>query len=222
MAVEDAITDPPCAPSMVSAARRAYRGLLDLIMQHALPPGAVLREPQITEMLEVSRTPLREALRRLEGEGLVKRTAGRGVVVSSVSVEDFVEALHARKLLEGEAVALAAPRLEDATLDSLSARIRELMDSPDPDPERHWALDQELHLTIARASGNSLLVSTVESLRHRTRLFDGKRLPDRCRPRCVEHLDILDAIRARDPQRAGTAMTRHLTNVRQSLIDSLI
>lgn len=222
MAIGDMMTDPASAPPAVSASKHAYCALLELIMSHAIPPGAMLREPQISEILKVSRTPLREALRRLEGEGLVKRQGGRGVVVNSVSLEDFVEALHARKLLEGEAAALAAARLDEGCVDALSAKVLELMGSAAPDPEVHWAVDQELHLAIARASGNSVLCDTIEALRHRTRLFDMRRVPDRFRPGCEEHLAILDAIGAQDAERARDAMTRHITNVRQSILDSFI
>lgn len=201
---------------------RVYRALRDLILTQSLPPGSALREQEITRTLGVSRTPLREALRRLEGESLVRRLSGGGVVVNSVSVEDVVETLHARKLLEGEAAAMAAGRLDPSVAEALRARILALRESARPDREEHWAVDCALHQAIAQASGNKLLCRTIESLKHRSRLFDMRRVPNPVVPVCDEHIEILEAICAGDPERASDAMTRHIVNVRQGILESLM
>jgi hypothetical protein len=79
---------------MATASDRAYSTLLDMIVTRVLPTGAVLREQRLAKIACVSRTPLREALNRLEGEGLVVRQANRGLVVKPITVRDYIEALH--------------------------------------------------------------------------------------------------------------------------------
>lgn len=204
-----------------TAASAAYNAVLDRILTRELTPGTVLHEVRLAETLGVSRTPLREALRRLEGEGLVGRNGGRSLVVQSITVREYIEALHVRRLLESEAAFLAAERIDRDLVAGLRARISAMMQSGEPTPSDHWTLDDDVHGALARASGNDLLAAIVQALRRKTRLFNLKRMPNRFLPGCREHLTILDALDRRDGARARAAMAAHLDNVKASILDKL-
>ena len=204
-----------------TAAGAAYNAVLDRILTRELTPGAVLHEIRLAETLGVSRTPLREALRRLEGEGLVGRNGGRSLVVQSITVREYIEALHVRRLLESEAAFLAAEKIDPDLVADLRARICAMMQSGEPTPGDHWTLDDDIHGALARASGNDLLAAIVQALRRKTRLFNLKRMPNRFLPGCREHLTILDALDRRDGARARAAMAAHLDNVKASILDKL-
>jgi DNA-binding GntR family transcriptional regulator len=88
-------------------------------------------------------------------------------------------------------------------------------------PAEHADLDEEFHTTIARVSGSRLLAELVHNLKLKTRIFDKGFIPERFEPGLTEHLEILDAILARDSIRAETAMRRHLDNVRESILASI-
>lgn len=199
-----------------------YERLLDMILTRQLLPGVVLQERSLCGALDVSRTPLREALKRLEGEGMVLRQANRALVVKETTINDFVEALQVRRLLEAETVALAAERMPDGMIGELRGRIRSLMESPAPTTSEHWGLDDVFHEQIAISAGNDLIVSVVRDMRRRTGAFNLKRMPNRFLPGCQEHLAILDAIEARDPQAARTAMVTHLENAKMAIFDKLV
>ncbi len=198
----------------------AYGALLDRILTRELAPGTPLQERRLAEELGVSRTPLREALSRLEGEGLVDRTH-RVVTVKQVTITEYIQAVQIRMLLEGEAVFHAVGKLSAEQLADLRRRIEALMVDGRPPAALHWAVDDAFHDGIATAGGNDLMASIIRSLRHKTRIFDLKRMPDRFLPGCREHLVILDALEAGDQKAARAAMVSHLENVKASIIRRL-
>lgn len=204
-----------------SASNLAYDTLLDLIVTRALPAGTVLREQVLAESVGVSRTPLREALSRLAGEGLVARQANRSLVVKPITVRDYIEALHVRALLEAETARRAVGRLEADEVAALRDRIEALLAGPEPSAREHWAVDDAVHQAIAQASGNDLMAGIIQGLRRKTRLFNLKRMPNRFRPGCEEHLVLLDAIASGDAEAAGRAMAEHIDHVRTSILEKL-
>jgi len=209
------------AASPKSSSRVVYETLLERILNRNLTAGTLLQERPLAEALGVSRTPLREALRKLEGEDLILRV-NRAVMVRHVTVSDYIEALRVRAVLEGEATVQAAGKIPGATLRVLRARTRTLMASRKPQPVTHWALNDAVHEAIAAAAGNDLMAGIIRSLRLRTRMFNLKRLPDRFLPGCEEHLGILDAIEAGDCDAARARMVDHIENVEKSIIHKLV
>src|SRR5690606_20537876 len=121
--------------------------------------------------LGVSRTPIREAIGRLEAEGLIIRHPNQLPSVKEITINELLEALHIRHLLESEAAALAAPEFPGTEVRCLREKFHKLMETPNPSPNEHWGVDDELHETIEKASGTSLLVEIIASLRRRTRMF---------------------------------------------------
>lgn len=200
----------------------AYVRLRGMILEGELPAGTRLHEQGLAERLGVSRTPVREAIGRLTAEGLVARPNGAMPVVTKISVTEVMEILHVRRLLECETArqsAISAAPLERFL--ALRARIERFLTGDRPSPEVHLAVDEELHDLIAASSGSALLRDLVGSLKIKTRMFDNGSIPERFEPGCQEHLAIIDAIMARDPQAAEAAMRRHLENARAAILGHL-
>lgn len=198
----------------------AYGQVLSQILDWNLPGGGVVQESRIAASLGLSRTPVREALGRLEGEGLLVRQ-GRILTVRRVAFNEYLDVLHLRRLIETEAAYLACGVIPDAELAALRRRVEEMDDPSAVSPAEHWALDDDIHLAIATASGNEMLARLVLDLRRRTRLFDLKRVPSRFQPGRTEHLAIIDALIAGDAAGARDEMRAHLENVKLSILSRL-
>ncbi len=192
-----------------------------MILTKTLPPGAAIQERRLADALGVSRTPLRGALSRLEGEGLIVRQPARGLVVKEVTITEYIEVLHVRRILETEAVALAMKRVAPEELERVCALVEALIARAKPTVAEHWAADDAVHDLIAVGSGNDFMAGIIRDLRRRTRMFNLKRMPDRFLPGCQEHLAILRAMRAGDQGAAQAAMAAHIDNVRASILGKL-
>ncbi|HEX2890634.1 GntR family transcriptional regulator [Vineibacter terrae] len=199
----------------------AYETLLDRMLSKDLTPGTVLQERALGHEMRISRTPIREALARLESEGFVTRHAGRLLIVRDVPVQELMQIFHVRALLEVEAVALATDRIAAGKLASLRTLFADQMQGPIPDGGNHWDADDLLHGTIAEASGNVVLADLVRSLRRKTRMFSLKRMPERFIIGSQEHLAIIDALERRDAPAARQAMALHLENSKRSILQVL-
>lgn len=204
-----------------SLSERAYDRLLDLLLSRQIPVGTVLQERRLAEMLEVSRTPTREALYRLESEGFVTRKPGRILIVKEVSVRDLIEILHVRRVLETESVTLALGRIPAEELDGIEAAIHELLASDDPSAGNDWQVDDRFHGMIGQYTGNSVLAKTIQDLRLKTHMFNRERVPERFVAGHREHLAIIDALRARDLETARAGIQLHIDNVKASIIKKL-
>lgn len=216
----------PSAESLGPARRenlaaRAYDRILGLVLSGGLPGGAPLQERRLAELLDISRTPIREALGRLETDGVVERHAGRFLKVREISAQEMIEVLLVRELLEVKAAAIAAERIDPATVARLVDDVERALRGGPSDAAHHWAVDDAIHDAIARASGNGVLRDLVRDLRLRTRLFDVERMPDRFVPGLHEHLAILEALAKRDAAAAQAAMAKHIANVRDSIVRKL-
>jgi DNA-binding GntR family transcriptional regulator len=200
----------------------AYERLVEMIVGARLAGGTPLSERQLCQDLGMSRSPVRTALGKLEAEGLVVRGPSGTPIVCRVTVKDYLDALHVRRLLEPSAARLAAGHVDTATLDSLRRDIEDMQTrAVDPPSEHHWRIEERLHGTIADASGNALMAEAIKRVRNRGRLFDLRRMPDRFLPGCREHLAIISAIERANPDAAENAMADHIDAVRQSVLDGL-
>lgn len=206
------------ADSNQTLAQTAYEAVLARILDGSLAAGSQVSEGRIASDLGLSRTPLREAIGRLEGEGLMQRS-GRSVTVRPVSLRDYMEVLHMRRLLECEAAGMAATSIAPETVDALRKRVVAMRSTVSS--AEHWELDDDLHDSIARATGSTLLTKTVADLRRRTRMFGRDRIPGRFEGGRVEHLRILDALAARDRDEAMEAMAEHLENAKNAILAEL-
>lgn len=205
----------------------AYDKIVGHILAGALPAGAVIQERVLAAELDLSRTPLRDALLILEGEGLLVREGRRVLRVVSMDVTRYMENLAIRRLLEGEAARLAAGRIDPCQLDGMEATLHRMLDecrsgeAPRRDEVRR--IDEEVHGAIARAAGNRQLAEIVAAMRLRTHIFDLKNVPERFADTCREHLEIIAALRdGTQPQLAKEAVERHIEAVRESIIARLL
>lgn len=222
--------DPPARPAAPtfladeagkSLGERAYDQLLDRMLAGTFAAGTLLQERALAEMLGISRTPVREALAKLESEGFVTRHVGRLLVVREVAVQELMEILHVRSILETEAAAIAAGRIPPAELQAMRRLFEAQLQGPLPDGGDFWEADDRLHGMIVDAAGNAVLADTVRGLRRRTRMFNLKRMPERLVPGCEEHLAIVAALEAGDPAAARRAVAIHLDNTRAGILAKL-
>lgn len=197
----------------------AHSRILDLILSRQIQAGETLQERRLADWLDISRTPVREALNRLEIEGVVRRR-GKALIVHEITMREMMEVFAVREQLETFAASLAADRVQHTDIAAIEDKVRSLMQT-DPAPAVHWGVDDDLHALIAEAGGNRVLARYIADLRLRTRMFDLERLPERFVPGCEEHLAILEALNGGDADAAVAAMRTHIRNARHAVLDTL-
>lgn len=201
-----------------SLAERAYDELSRLVLTRTLPGGSLVVEGRLAQQLDVSRTPMREAILRLAAEGLLVKQGSRSYAVRQVPPVEFFQALKVRELLEGEAVELAIGRVPADTIAALREQVQTLGRRGAQDAA-HWATDDELHLLFPEALNNGVLVRVIRQLRMTTRLFELTSPAGRVAADAAEHVAILDAFAKGDARRARAAMVTHLRNVAAEILD---
>ncbi|MFD1911199.1 GntR family transcriptional regulator [Halodurantibacterium flavum] len=205
-------------------AMQAYEQILGLIQSGQAKPGELVNERRLAETLNMSRTPVRDALLMLEGEGLLLRQGGRGLQVRQMRIEDYMDALQIRMLLEPAVARMAAGRVAPEVTRRLHDQLHALLAQKDSGPADRAVvreIDEALHGTLSEAAGNPQLSQIIGMLRRQTQMFDLRSMPERLADTCREHLDIVTAIEAGDGAAAASAMAAHLGRVRDSIINRL-
>ncbi len=211
--------DQTNAPTLGQSVHDRLRGM---ILAGDLPSGTPLQEKIFAEKLGVSRTPVREAVAKLASEGLVTRTSGGVPTVSRISIAEIMEILHVRRLLESETARQAASvNSPPEPFLALRARLVQYLQGERPGVAEYAQFDEDLHALIAHTAGSNLLTELVKGLKLKTRIFDKGSIPERFEPGCHEHIEIIDAILARDPDRAEAAMRAHIENARSAILSHL-
>lgn len=190
-----------------------YKAISEMIRDRRLQGGHVIVEARLAETLGISRTPLREALQRLEGEGLVLKGEGRNYIVRKVDIGEYLQSLRLRLLIEPEAAALAIPLIPRRLLISVREEIDALMGATAYHTDSHWFSDDRLHNMIIDYCGNAVMGKVLRELRVATRLFEIDRLKDRLQPDSTEHLEIVAAIEAGDEDATRKATTAHIESL---------
>lgn len=201
-------------------ALQAYERILELIQGAELKPGELINERRMAETLSMSRTPVRDALLILEGEGLLIRQ-GRVLQVKQLRLEDFMDALQVRLLLEPAVARLAAGRVSQEDIAAIRSQLEDLLASNAADRAKVRDVDELLHGKISDAADNPQLSQIILTLRRQTQMFDLRSIPERLEDTCNEHIAILDAVASGDGEAAAAAMTAHLDGVRDSIIKRL-
>lgn len=205
----------------------------ELIDTGRYPPGSRLpAERELAEQFGVSRVAIREAEIALQAVGRIKIKTGSGAYVldgkdafmkklPDVSAFELTEA---RALFEGEAAALAAAQIDEATLAKLDDYV-EIMASTGPHDEAGELADRDFHRTVASASGNAAITHVIETMwTLRTDVEPVKAVyesvcSENFGARAKEHSEILDALRAHDPAAARLAMRKHFTRLLEAMLD---
>lgn len=207
---------------------RAYQRVLALILGGDLNIEAPLSERKLAETLNMGRTPVREAIKRLTREGLVEVRPARGTYVRQLNIHDVEEIYEARFGIEGTAAFLAAERGPTPRFAEFKSTFAQMIKSPkDFDLAEVHILGQEFHVEIFVAAGNAILMDIYKPLRLKhsfalrlPRIYDHAWVIRSVQ----EHLDILLAIEARNPVKARSLVCDHLVRgleVRSRIFDEL-
>lgn len=197
----------------------AYEMLHDAIREGSIEPGQRLMELDVSAWLKMSRTPVREAMRRLQAEGMLEHAAGGGMSVVLYDLRAIDEFYAMRESLEGTAAALAAKNADETEIRILSATLDAMRALP-PDARMHARENQVFHEQIYRAARNRFLLKSLQSLLNFVPLLGPTtyNAPGRIDNALAEHIEIVDAIRARDPARAEEAIRLHIRHSHESRI----
>jgi DNA-binding GntR family transcriptional regulator len=200
---------------MARAADLAYSHIRAMILSGELASGAPMREEALADACGVSRTPVREALRRLETDLLIRRSDSQRSFVADWSMSDVEDAFSLRALLEGEATSRAASRISPAdirAMTNLNAEIDEAIAGPEPDIERFLDCNREFHAIILNAAASPRLASVLSRLVEQPVVWRTARQYDRANlaRSHAEHEELLAAFRRRDPAWAQAVMAGHI------------
>lgn len=194
--------------------------LRDRIFAGELMPGTFLDEARLAEQLQISRTPLREALKVLTAEGLVRHEPRRGCFVNEVTEQDLDEIFPVLALLEGRCAREAAMHATDADLQELEALHDKLnRHAKAKRINDYYTTNFVIHEAIITLANNRWLALVISDLRKIVKLARLQQLhaPGRLDQSLSEHMAVFAALKARDPEGAEAAMRTHLTRQRAAL-----
>ncbi len=194
-----------------SRADFVYQSLRNAIWEGRFARGEHVREEDIAKNLGVSRTPVREALQRLQQRGLLVSSPARGLAVAELSNKQILDLYAMREILEGSAARLAAQHATDAEI-QLLFHLQEKLSVEGHEPLALVNLNRRFHQHIYEAAHNEYLIYTLESLHDSMALLHNLmfRMPSRRGQSDKEHLDIVRAIAKRDAERAERAARHHI------------
>jgi DNA-binding GntR family transcriptional regulator len=196
-----------------SLTERAYQAISRAIANLELKPGEALTQDRLAKWLSISRTPVREALRRLEQDGIIQTMPGRGLVVTELTIKDVEDMLEVLRLMDSHAAYLAAQRRTQEQADQLGAVARALLAAAERHDVEAWsAADKPYHEIMLAASGNQLLRQSILDVRrrlHRVTINSATR-PERLLACTHEHLAVAEAIIAGDAEAAARLMREHI------------
>ncbi len=193
--------------------KRAYDELFRMVQEREIPAGEPIVEVQLAGQMGISRTPLRQALQRLEVEGLLRKTVNQSYVVRKVELNEYLQSLRVRELLEAEAAALSARRVDREDIERARRHVHEVQNRRPYNMLQHWASDDEVHELFIRRCGNEIMTGILRSLRVTTKLFEIERLSERLEPDSRQHERILDALKDEDPDAAREAVADHIRSL---------
>ncbi|MBP2072330.1 MULTISPECIES: GntR family transcriptional regulator [Thermoanaerobacterium] len=209
-----------------------YKPLRDIVfdyMKNAIitgefKPGERLMEVQLAEKLGVSRTPVREAIRKLELDGLVVMVPRKGAYVSDLSTKDLLNAFEVRQSLEGLAASLAAERITDDELNKLKEILDKFYEGiAENNTEKLIKYDQEFHDCIFNASRNEKLVQIMNNLQEHVHRFRVKYINDYRKSKKLyqEHKKILESLEMRNAENAQKWAEKHIQNFQNDLVKDM-
>ena len=208
-------------PSNLSLVNQAYQQLKRIILEHQVALGGKLNEGELAAALGISRTPVREAMNRLEKEGLVEIFPQRGAFVVKFSEKDIFELFLIRENLEGLAAYLAAERVKENELSKLESCIQGFREPfSERDIQRYTREDFKFHQTIVMLSDAQRLIKLISTLYDHIRIFrlTTMGLSSRMKTSLAEHRRIIEALRKKDPEESERKMRQHIRHVRDGVM----
>ena len=194
---------------------KAYRVIREMIVGGDLPPGKVLNERNLVAHLGVSRTPIREALHRLEKENLVTIIPQRGAFVCEITTKVIHEIYQVREIIEPQLIRMVTGDIPEESLRELRAAFVALKTD---DYDALAQLDNDFHAAVIEKVGNAYLKQMMDNMHAQNERirFQLARLPQRLQATVAEHVGIIDAMLERDSEAAAAAMLEHLMNSRKA------
>lgn len=209
-----------------SLGARIFKQLQNEILNGIYGPGDILTEMRLTEELGVSRTPIREALKQLETEGLVKATPGKGIVVQGVTDKDIEDIYMIRMMIEGLAARWAAEKITQNEIEELKdiLELEEFYTKKGGGTGNLLKLDSKFHDLVFKASKSKPLMHILSTFHHYVQSARSASLetPGRAQKVFEEHEAIMQAIIDRDPDLAEKLTTRHIKNANINLMSKKI
>lgn len=200
----------------------AYERIKEAIRSQALVPGEPLTETRLSKLLGISRTPVREALQQLVQEGLAETMPGHAVTVATRTVQDVLDVVHIRSLLEPEQVRLATEVISVEQLEVLEATMQEMERAAQKNDLATWSkADAVFHNVLKEACPNKLLAETVLQLKNRVHHManiDTQINSDRLIACTKEHRTVVNAVKSKDSKAAKVAMEEHIAALTNSLL----
>jgi DNA-binding GntR family transcriptional regulator len=212
------IAQPPAMPD------RIYAALKHRILRCELPPNQRLNEKKLSQELGVSRTPLRQALNRLSQDGLVVLLPYKGYVVAPLTIDDFKNLCEVRRIIEPESVALAAERATPQDIERLVDTYESRYTQGDPSTyEGYLRSNSAFHLALVRCTRNdrleSLVMSSLDQLQRPLYLGVVKGIASDVST--AQHLELLELVKAHEPDRARSLMKKHICIGEEQIIAAL-
>ena len=201
-----------------------FENIRQAIVKGIFAPGERLMEIQLADDLGVSRTPVREAIRKLELEGFVVMIPRRGTYVANLSIKDINDVYEIRISLDVLAAGLAAERIEPEELEELNRLLLEISEAARTGPmDKIVRLDTAFHDVLYKASRNDRLRNIINNLREQITGIRGTsmRYPGRLADTLEEHRALVDSLAARDSERAQAAARIHLENAEHTLLKAM-
>lgn len=201
-----------------------FNTLREAIIVGELKPGERLMEVQLADKMGVSRTPVREAIRKLELEGLVEMLPRKGAHVADLSVKDIMDVLEVRATLDGLASMLSATRITDDELKDLKHVQAQFISFVEKDNlQGSIKKDVEFHDIIYRSSRNEKLIQIANNLREQVQRFRVIYLKDFSSTKELirEHADIIDGISRKDSEIAQKYAQKHIRNQEETIIKAI-
>ncbi len=218
----------PGRAGQIGSVESAYRAIRAGILSGAYASGQHLTGETLAAAIGVSRTPVREALRRLDAEGLVRVVPNQGAYVTGFTASDIAQMFALRGVLESYACELATPRLTEAQIDriaDLAERTHSLaLHQPDQNAPGIAEANSELHLTIVAAAANARLAAMIASVTELPLVMRTLRVysqEDLIRS-AGHHRELAVAFRARDPVWASAVMRSHLLAARRAILGEAV
>src|SRR3954463_11703055 len=192
---------------------QAAQRLRQMLVENRIPPGAKLNERELSEVLQVSRTPLREAIKMLAAEGLVELVPNRGAVALALSEADVLNTFEVMAGLEAMSGELAAQRITDAELAEIRAMQFEMMAAfTRRDLPSYYRLNARIHSAINAAAKNPVLSATYERINARLHAlrFRSNQDEEKWKTAVKEHEQMIEALSTRDTKAMRAVLATHL------------
>ena len=208
-----ALVEVNTEPLSDTLAEQAYADLSKMIHQRNFKGGQQLVELRLAQQLGISRTPIRQALRRLEGEGLLQKRGSRHYFVRRVELQEYLHSLKVREILEAEAAFTATYNVSETNIRSVWKNLKVVEKLEPYSVLAHWQSDEEVHSLFIDVCPNKVLREVIRSLRATTKLFEIENLSERLEPDSRQHEAILNSLLRRDKKGAKAAVALHIKSL---------